>query len=122
MKLHLARGDGRNLFTGYGDGYVQVNDQRYTRSVVVAPERPVETWDAGSFEALTAAHFEALAALKPEIVLLGTGNTFRFPPPELTRSLVDAAIGFEVMDTRAACRTYNVLMAEGRQVLAAILV
>ena len=121
MKLHLTRGEGRNLFTGYGDGYVQVNEQRYTRSVIVAPERPVENWDAASFEALTAAHFEALAALKPEIVLLGTGSTFRFPRPELTRSLAQAAIGFEVMDTRAACRTYNVLMAEGRQVLAAIL-
>jgi uncharacterized protein len=122
MKLHLTRGEGRNLFTGYGDGYVAINDRRYERNVIVAPERPVAEWDAPSFEALTPAHFETVAELKPEIVLLGTGDTLRFPRPELTRALADASIGFEVMDTRAACRTYNVLMAEGRQVVAMIFV
>ena len=121
MKFHLTRGEGRNLFTGYGEGYVRVNDQRYEKSVIVAPERPVEDWDAASFEALTAAHFEALAALRPEIVLLGTGRTLQFPRPELTRALAEAAVGFEVMDSHAACRTYNVLTSEGRQVVAAIL-
>jgi uncharacterized protein len=88
---------------------------------VVAPDHEVAAWDAQSFYALEPAHFEALLALKPEIVILGTGPRQRFPRPELTRALAEAAVGFEAMDTRAACRTYNILMAEGRAVVAAIL-
>lgn len=121
MKFHLTRAEGRNLFTGYGKGYVAVNDRRYERNVVVTPQRPVAEWDASSFDALTPAHFEALLALEPELVLLGTGETLRFPRTELTRALAAASVGLEVMDTRAACRTYNVLMAEDRRVVAAIL-
>ena len=122
MKFHLARAEGRNVFTGYGVGYVSINDQRHERSLVVAPDHAVEPWGADSFDALTPAHFEALLALKPEIVIFGTGEHLRFPRPELTRSLADAAVGFEAMDTKAACRTYNILVAEGRAVVAAILI
>ena len=122
MKLHLTRSGGRNLFTGYGEGYVSINEQSYERHIVVAPDHEIVNWDAESFDALTPAHFEALLALKPEIVILGTGDRLRFPRPEVTRALADAAVGFEAMDTRAACRTYNILMAEGRQVVAAIFV
>lgn len=122
MKLHLTRAEGRNFFTGYGDGYVSINDRRYERHVVVAPGHEIVDWDTPSFESLTSEHFEALLELKPEIVILGTGERLRFPRPEITRSLTRAAVGFEAMDTKAACRTYNVLMAEGRQVVAAIFV
>ena len=122
MKLHLTKAAGRNLFTGYGEGYVAINDQRYAYSVIVAPEGAVERWDAADLAALTPAHFEALRARGPEVLILGTGDTHRFPRPEVIRPLVSAAIGFEAMDTKAACRTFNILMAEGRQVLAAILV
>ena len=122
MKLHLTRSEGRNLFTGYGDGYVAVNDRRYDRNVVVMPSGEVADWNAGSFEELTAAHLAALLELHPEIVLLGTGDRLRFPHPEITRALAEARIGFEVMDTKAACRTFNILMAEGRQVVAAMFV
>ena len=122
MKFHLTRSEGRNLFTGYGQGYVCVNDLRYAGNIVVAPDHAVAEWGAGSFETLTAAHFEGLLALKPEIVILGTGERLRFPHPALTQALAGARVGFEVMDTKAACRTYNILMAEGRAVVAAILV
>lgn len=122
MKLHLARSEGRNLFTGYGDGYVCVNDRRYEDSLVVAPDHEVMAWEAESFDALAPAHFEGLLALKPEVVILGTGARLRFPRPELTRALAQASVGFEAMDTRAACRTYNILMTEGRAVVAAILI
>ena len=122
MKLHLTRAGGQSLFTGYGPGYVAINDQEYRHPIVVATGRPVEAWDAVSFETLTPAHFEALLLSKPEIVLLGTGDTLRFPHPRLTQSLAAATVGFEAMDTKAACRTYNILMAKGRQVVAAILV
>jgi uncharacterized protein len=122
MKFHLTRAAGNNLFTGYGEGYVAINDQRFEHAIVVTPGDPVADWDAGSFETLTAAHFAALLTLKPEIVILGTGTKLRFPRPEVTRPLAEAQVGFEAMDTKAACRTFNILMAEGRQVVAAILV
>jgi uncharacterized protein len=121
MKLHVTQAAGQNLFTGYGDGYVSINHQHYAHNVLLAPGREVARWDAPGFEGLTRAHFEALLALAPEIVILGTGDTLRFPHPELTRSFAAAAVGFEAMDTKAACRTYNILMAEGRAVVAAIL-
>jgi uncharacterized protein len=87
----------------------------------VAPEQPVRDWNVENFAALSAAHFEALAAEAPEIVLLGTGSKQRFPHPRITGALMHARIGLEVMDTLAACRTYNILMSEGRRVLAALL-
>ena len=121
MKFHVTKADGRNLFTGYGDGYVAINHQRFERPVLVAPEHAVQEWEPPPFDELTAAHLNALLELKPEIVILGTGEKLRFPRPEVGRALQSAAIGFEAMDTKAACRTYNILMAEGRQVVAAIL-
>src|SRR5688572_19106957 len=122
MKLHLTQPGGRNMFTAYGDGYVSVNDQRYERALVVAPDEPVVDWEPASFEALAPADFDAVLRFNPEIVLLGTGARLRFPRPELTRRLVEASVGFEAMDTKAACRTYNILMSEGRRVVAAIFI
>ena len=121
MKLQRQDATGRNLFTGYGAGYVLVNNVRYQASMVVTPERVFADWRAASFDSLTASHFEYLLALKPEIVLLGTGATLRFPSPLLSRCLTLAHTGLEVMDTFAACRTYNILMAEDRNVVAAVL-
>lgn len=121
MKLHLDGASGRNHFTGYGTGYVVVNGIRYERSLVVLPARIVTDWLATSFDALAPGHLAALATLGAEIVLLGTGASLRFPRPELTRALVEARVGLEVMDVPAACRTYNILMAEERKVAAALL-
>jgi len=78
-------------------------------------------WVVGEFEALTAADFGFIADLKPEIVIFGTGTAQRFPQPELARALADSGAGVEVMDSRAACRTYNILASEGRKVVAAVL-
>jgi uncharacterized protein len=122
MKFHATPTAGQNVFTGYGDGYVSINHQRFDHAVVVAPGRDIEAWEPTSFDALTPAHFEAILQSKPEIVILGTGNRLRFPKPDLTRALAARGVGLEVMDTKAACRTYNILAAEGRQVLAAILI
>lgn len=122
MKFHITRAAGQNLFTGYGDGYVAINHERFEHPVLVLPEQPVRQWNVAGFDALTAADFVALLQARPEIVILGTGDIHRFPRPELTLPLAAAAVGFEAMDTKAACRTYNILMAEGRQVVAAILV
>ena len=120
MKLHASAPSHLHTFTGYGEGYVMVNGQRHQASLLVLPER-IEPWAVAGFEALAEAHFARLAELKPEVVLLGTGNRLRFPPPRLLAPLARARIGFEVMDLQAACRTYNILMAEERNVLAALL-
>jgi uncharacterized protein len=116
-----GRGAGAlNAITGYGPGYVLVNNQRHEANLIVLPERIV-AWSAARFESLAVADFELLAGLGLEIVLLGTGARLRFPRPELMRPLAAARIGFEVMDFQAACRTYNFLMTESRKVAAALL-
>ena len=121
MKLHLDSASTRNTFTGYGEGYVEVNGERFERSVVVLPDRIVTDWPAASFAGLAPEHFAALADLGREIVLLGTGARLRFPRPDIIHPLIRAGVGIEVMDLQAACRTYNILMAEQRKVAAALL-
>jgi len=121
MKLHAAAQTSLNTFTAYGPGYVEINRRRFEHAILVAPEGEIAAWAVDGFESLSAAHFEQLLALGPEVVLLGTGPRQRFPHPRLTAALTAAQIGVDVMDTHAACRTYNILMAEGRRVLAALL-
>ena len=120
MKLHPSVATGVNTFTGYGDDYVSVNGERRTASAIVLPERILD-WPVAGFEALRAEDFAVLETLGMEIVLLGTGRRQRFPHPSLTAGLARAGIGVEVMDLQAACRTYNILVAEERKVAAALL-
>ena len=121
MKLHADAPIAANAFTGYGEGYVLVNGQRHDRSLVVLPERLIPDWSAIGFESLAEAHFAGLAELGREVILLGTGSRLRFPHPRLLAPLHRSGIGVEVMDVPAACRTYNILMAESRKVAAALL-
>ena len=121
MKLQLTTPGGHNFFTGYGPGYVSVNNVHHQKHIVVTSEQ-IEEWRIEKFEMLAVEHFESLLVLKPEIVVLGTGHTLRFPAPALSRVLALSGVGLEVMDSKAACRTYNILIAEGRKVVAAILV
>jgi uncharacterized protein len=120
VKLHASAPTHLHTFTGYGEGYVMLNGVRYAESLIVLPER-IEPWPVAGFDALAEEHFALIAALKPEVVLLGTGARLRFPHPRLTAPLTRARIGLEVMDLQAACRTYNILMAEERIVAAALL-
>ncbi len=122
LKLHLSSSSEKNIFTGYGVGYVMVNQTRHEHSLIIMPDRIIENWQVQIFQQLTAEHFEILLPFHPEIVLLGTGTTLRFPCPSITKELIELKIGVEVMDTSAACRTYNILMAEGRNVAAALLI
>ncbi len=122
LKLHLSSSSEKNIFTGYGAGYVMVNQTRHEHSLIIMPDRIIENWQVQIFQQLTAEHFEILLPFQPEIVLLGTGTTLRFPCPSITKELIELKIGVEVMDTSAACRTYNILMAEGRNVAAALLI
>ena len=121
MKFQRDQTEGRNAFTGYGPGWVDVNGARHTASLVVSPERVVTAWPARSVDNLRADHLAAILELAPEIVLLGTGPKLTFPDHALLAPLYQAGIGVEVMDTPAACRTYNILMGEGRNVIAALI-
>ncbi len=121
MKLHANSPASLNLVTAYGPGFVEVNRERQTGALLLLPEGPILPWAVSAFEALDAAAIEGLLCHQPEIVLLGTGARQRFPHPRVSSALAVARIGLDVMDTPAACRTYNILVAEGRRVLAALL-
>lgn len=109
------------VIRAYAPGRVNVNDMLLSRSFIVTAERVVEDWPPQRFEELTAEHLQAALALEPEILIIGTGEKQRFLPGELMAALSRGGMGFEVMDTAAACRTYNVLLSEDRKVVAAIL-
>lgn len=113
--------EGYLFFRACAADAVTVVDRRLTRSFVLAPDRLVEDWPVTRAEQFDAAAAEAIAALEPEVVLLGTGERQRFPPREATVTLLRRRIGIEVMDNAAACRTYNLLAGEGRRVVAAIM-
>ncbi|MEP6943917.1 MAG: Mth938-like domain-containing protein [Betaproteobacteria bacterium] len=121
MKFHLNTAKG-NVFTGHGPGFVRLGVVEYRDNILVTAEQIITGWAPAGFGALTPEDFTAIVALAPEVALLGTGSFLRFPHPRLTRALVDARIGLEIMDTAAACRTFNILAAEGRRVAAAVLV
>ena len=121
MKFHLQTASA-NVITGSGPGWVRVGNQDYRENLVVSASGVATGFAPAGFDALVEADFEQLVADKPEIVLLGTGNRQRFPRPRETAPLARAHVGLEVMDTRAACRTYNILLAEGRNVVAALIV
>jgi uncharacterized protein len=121
MKMQADRMEGHNAIARHGPDGVVVNAVAWTESVIVPWRGAVVAWQATSFDALTADHFARVAALAPELVIFGSGARLRFPAPSVLRPLIDARIGFETMDTAAACRTYNVLLAEGRSVIAVLL-
>lgn len=122
MKLHLDSGDAGYLVTHYGPGRIVVDQEHLTRACVVAPRQVLRDWGPADFAQLSQRHIHAVVALEPELVVLGTGARQRFPSAELLRPLLEAGIGVEVMDTGAACRTYNILVGEGRRVAAALLI
>ena len=122
MKLHSTVTAGLLAITAYDAGRITVNGRPLTKSFLLTPRRLIENWPPDSVDSLTEADLQAVADLDCPIVLLGTGPRQRFPAPALMRSLIDRRMGVEVMDTHAACRTYNILMAEGRDVAAALII
>lgn len=125
MKLQPDRLDVQSIL-GYGPGWVGLGSngvaERIERSIVIGSRGEKFDWNCPRFEDLTAAHFELLAQTRPELVIFGSGTRLRFPPPAFLRALMAQRIGLETMDTLAACRTYNILAGEGRQVIAALLI
>jgi uncharacterized protein len=120
MKIHPDASHSQSI-TAYGPGWVKVGGERIEGSVVIASSGVRFAWHCATFDDLTSEHFEQLAALDTEIVIFGSGNRLRFPPAQLSRALTERQIGLETMDSQAACRTYSVLVAEGRKVVVALL-
>ncbi|MFO1200740.1 MAG: Mth938-like domain-containing protein [Burkholderiaceae bacterium] len=121
MKFHLQTPTS-NLVTGSGPGWVRIGQDEYRENLLLLPDAVVAGWAPGGFDALAESDFAALLAHRPEIVLLGTGERQRFVHPRLLAPLAAARIGVDAMDTRAACRTFNILVAEDRRVAAALIV
>jgi len=121
MKLHSDNTQQYQTVTGYDASGVEINAEHFNYSLTVLPEIPPRPWNVTRFEDLAATHFEQIAQDAPDVVILGTGARQRFVHPRLVASLSALRIGVESMDNAAACRTYNVLMGEGRKVTLALI-
>lgn len=107
--------------SGYGPGWIAVDGERFSTSLVLSSQGQRMSWNCARFEDLSPAHFDMLAEMAPELVLFGSGTRLRFPAPRWLQSLAERQIGIETMDLAAACRTYNILAGEGRHVVVALL-
>ncbi len=121
MKLHSDPQSSQNTITGYGIGFIEVNKTPYSQALIVQPDGEVMVWPVEESLDLTEDHFSMIGGLQPELVIIGTGKKQVFLNPKILQPLIKAKIGFEMMDSQAACRTYNILMGEGRKALAAII-
>lgn len=122
MQLTLDHPLGNYQIRSYQPGNIQVNEEFFRHSIIVSPERLITYWPPQSLAEITIEHLAIILDLNPDVVLLGSGITCTFPDNCLLTRFYEQQIGIEVMDTGSACRTYNVLAAEGRQVVAALLI
>jgi len=121
MKLHSTATQQYQTVTAYDSSGVEINLKRFTASLVVMPESAPTPWSVSGFDRLTAENLATIDAMLPDVVILGTGQRQRFIHPKLTTALTARRVGVECMDNQAACRTYNILMAEGRRVALALI-
>ena len=121
MRFAEADSDGGYLISGYEPGRILIGSRAYTHGLIVSPERVVIDWGPEHAADLAAEHFEAIVELDPQVIVLGTGKRQVFPDPQAYLVALQRGLGVEVMDTGAACRTYNILMSEGRKVVAGLI-
>lgn len=122
MKFTLDSPQGEYVFSDYGKGFLTVNETKHQSSLIVFPDEVQTQWPVEAVASLKISHFEVFIERQPDIVILGTGHTQVFPDIEMRRELVTHRLSLEIMDTAAACRTYNLLVSEGRNVGAAVIV
>jgi uncharacterized protein len=122
MKLHSSPTKQYQTVTAYDERGVEINAQYFSYSLILMPETAARAWPVANFDALTEADFEQILLDAPDVVILGTGNRQRFVHPRLSAKLTMNRIGVECMDNKAACRTYNILMGEGRKVTLALII
>jgi len=122
MNLELDTNTSGYTIRGYDQSSIRINDRRFTASLILTPTLLIEEWPPQAVAEITAEHLAQIIELAPEIVLLGTGSQLCFPEAEISGVFINAGIGFEVMDTAAACRSYLVLASEGRNVAVALII
>ena len=122
MKLHATTTQQYQTVTGYEADWIEINAIRFAHSLIVLPESAPVHWQVKAFESLSKLDFAPLVAAAPDLVILGTGPRQRFVAPGLISDLLSRRIGVECMDNQAACRTYNILMAEGRKAALALII
>lgn len=110
-----------NAISGYGSGWITLGQEKFTSSIIINSAGQRIQWDCSKFEDLCAEHFQQIMAMDIELLIFGSGEQLRFPPAQYLQALYTQRIGVETMDTRAACRTYNFVIGEGRKVAAALL-
>lgn len=120
MQLEIERSSG-NVVRAYSDGVLRIGDRTFDVPVIISIDRVIDTWSPPAPELMTATDLGPAIELSPEVIILGTGVRQRFPPASLMSEVLGRGIGLEIMDTRAACRTYNILAGEYRRVVAALL-
>ncbi len=122
MKFQLETNSQQLTISACRPGAITINQEELGSSLIITPESLIRDWPPQSHDELEPEHFSAVAVLEPVILIYGSGITQRFPAPELLAPLIQKGIGVETMDTAAACRTYNVLVSEGRNVAAALII
>lgn len=122
MEFTLDQGQGTYKIESYDQNGIKINGKVYQASLLLMPEKIILPWGPRSFKDLAIEHFDEMLALQPEVVLLGTGDNTHYPNPKLYSKLIAQSIGVEIMSNGAACRTYTILMTEGRHVLAAFII
>lgn len=109
------------VITAYDDDTVSINGKRFSQSLIIANKQLDENWDITGIELLASNHIDQVLSFKPELIIIGTGSKLIFPAVEVYSTIIRLGIGVDFMDTRAACRTYNILMSEGRDVVAGLI-
>jgi len=121
MKFAQDNQDEGYVITAYGENSVSINGKPFKQSLIITRTKLNEDWDVSAVELLQADHIEQILTFKPELIIIGTGNKLTFPAVEVYSGIIDHGIGVDFMDTRAACRTYNILMSEGRDIVAGLI-
>lgn len=122
MKFAQDAQDEGYVITAYDTGSISINSKPFDRSLIVTRTQLSENWGINSIEALEKSHIAQIIALKPELIIIGTGSHLIFPAVEVYAATIELGIGIDFMDTHAACRTYNILMSEGRNVVAGLII
>ena len=121
MKFAQDSQDDGYVITAYDNDSISINGKTFSQSLLIATTQFDEHWDVTAIEQLAADHIEQVLAFKPELIIIGTGSKLIFPAVELYSGIIKQGIGVDFMDTHAACRTYNILMSEGRNVVAGLI-
>ena len=109
------------VITAYDNDAISINGKTFSQSLIIANTQLNENWDIAAIEQLAPNHIDLVLSFNPELIIIGTGSKLIFPAVEIYSAIIDRGIGVDFMDTHAACRTYNILMSEGRDVVAGLI-